>query len=195
MASNHLPQLPQPLSFAAELIKARNELGYTQSQLSTKSGLSLSAIKAYEAGRNMPGARELVELCQALQVSPNKLLFGRELPFENSSINSLADSVREDEAVVIGRMVGYMHLLAHDERIAIQTLAHSIAVARHKEEKVTETLATTDMLVGFQRAIIEQSRDAVVTGKPIKMSDFQAKLESFMARQGHIPKPKKLPKK
>lgn len=195
MLSSHIPRLPEPLSFSAELIKARNELGFTQSQLSASSGLSLSAIKAYEAGRNMPASRELVALCQALQVSPNKLLFGRELPFENSAINSLADDVPETEAVVMGRMVAYMNMLAHEEKVAIQTLAHSIAIARHGEKKVKDNLLGADILVGMTRDLMNRTRDAVVSGRPINTDDVSEKAEAFLERQGHIDDPKKLPKK
>src|SRR5690606_4832477 len=96
-----LPELPSPTAFASELIKARTELGLTQSKLAEQSGLSVSAIKAYESGRNLPGARELRELCQALQVSPNKLLFGTEAPFKERTLtNLLADGIEEEAHVL-----------------------------------------------------------------------------------------------
>src|SRR4051812_31321179 len=66
------------MSIASELIRARDERGITQAHLAELSGVSRSAIKGYESGRNMPGARELKALCQALAVSPNRLLFGAE---------------------------------------------------------------------------------------------------------------------
>ncbi|BBP05318.1 hypothetical protein TPL01_14930 [Sulfuriferula plumbiphila] len=41
-------------------------------------GISRLALSRYEAGKFMPGARELRILCHALGVSPNWLLFGSE---------------------------------------------------------------------------------------------------------------------
>lgn len=42
-------------------------------------GISRLAISRYEAGKFIPGARELRILCDALGVSPNWLLLGREM--------------------------------------------------------------------------------------------------------------------
>ena len=73
------------LSIANELINARTALGFTQVQLAEVSGVSRSAIKGYESGRNMPGSRELRALCVALAVTPNQLLFGvEEVTFDDA---------------------------------------------------------------------------------------------------------------
>lgn len=196
MSDPHLPQLPEPISFASELIKARNDLGLTQSQLSGKSGLSLSAIKAYESGRNMPGARELRELCNALQVSPNKLLFGKELPFEPRTVmDQLTYGEPEKEAVARVRAMMLFCLLASDEREAIFTLARSLAVARHGVDEVKNAMLGADLMAGMTREMIQAGSDAVHTGTPMDMDSFGPNLEAFMDRQGHNPDPKRLPKK
>lgn len=196
MSDPHLPQLPEPISFASELIKARNDLGLTQSQLSGKSGLSLSAIKAYESGRNMPGARELRELCNALQVSPNKLLFGKELPFEPRTVmDQLTYGEPENEAVARVRAMMLFCLLASDEREAIFTLARSLAVARHGVDEVKNAMLGADLMAGMTREMIQAGSDAVHTGTPMDMDSFGPNLEAFMDRQGHNPDPKRLPKK
>lgn len=196
MSDPHLPQLPENISFASELIKARTDLGFTQSQLSTKCGLSLSAIKAYESGRNMPGARELRELCQALQVSPNKLLFGKELPFEARTVmDALTNGESEDELVSRTRAMMMFCLLASDECESIMTLARSLAIARHGLEKVKETLLGADFMAGTIREMIQQGSHAVETGTPLNPKLFGSNLDAFMQRQGHIPDPRKLPKK
>jgi len=192
----HLPQLPENISFASELIKARNDLGLTQSQLASKSGLSLSAVKAYESGRNMPGARELRELSQALQVSPNKLLFGKELPFEPRSVmEQLTGGESEDEAVARVRAMMLFCLLASDERESIYTLARSLAVARHGVETVKQALMGADFYAGAIREMIQRGSDAVATGTPMNTDLLEPSLVAFMERQGHNPDPKKLPKK
>ncbi len=187
----HLPALPETISFASELIRARGELHLTQSQLAESSGLSLSAIKAYEAGRNMPGTRELRELCQALQISPNKLLFGTELPFEKRTLaNLLVDGETEDEHVNRARSSFLLSLLATDEQEAVITLAKSIAISRHGLEKVKETLLAADLIVGMGRSLNEHARDHLNANKPVDPKAAVEKLEGFMDRRGHIPKPK-----
>lgn len=196
MSDPHLPQLPENISFASELIKGRNDLGLTQNQLSSKSGLSLSAIKAYETGRNMPGARELRELCNALQVSPNKLLFGKELPFEPRTVmDQLTYGEPENEAVARVRAMMLFCLLASDEREAIFTLARSLAVARHGVDEVKNAMLGADFMAGLTREMIQAGSDAVRTGTPMDVDSFGPNLEAFMDRQGHNPDPKRLLKK
>lgn len=196
MNSQALPELPTPGTFASELIRARTELGLTQSKLAEQSGLSVSAIKAYESGRNLPGARELRELCQALQVSPNKLLFGTELPFKNRTFaNLLVDAVDEDDHVLQGRTMLLMQLLTKDEQRAVGTLVSSLAVARHGADKAKEHATAADLFVGMGRDLYQQTRDALNAGKPIDTEKAGERLENFMERQGHTSDPKKLPRK
>lgn len=188
MSEPHLPQLPEEISFASELIKARAELGLTQAQLAGKSGLSLSAIKAYESGRNMPGARELRELCQSLQISPNKLLFGTETPFKAQSVlNSLTEDAAQNNDLMRVRLALLSNLLASDERQAIYTLIHSIAIARHGEKEVKEALLGGDFLAGMVRILSKKTSDSIRTGKPLEIDDAGELLESFLAEQGHQP--------
>lgn len=193
MSDPHLPHLPENISFASELIKARDELGLTQSQLASKSGLSVSAIKAYESGRNMPGARELRELCQALQVSPNKLLFGKELPFSPRSVmDALVDIESENDTVARMRATMLLFMISSDERASILTLVQSLAVARHGMEKVKESILGADLFTGFAREVMQATNEAYRTGNPIDGESFGKRFEDFMDRQGHIPDPKKL---
>lgn len=194
MSKPQLSELAEPLSFASEVIKARNELNLTQSQLAASSGLSLSSIKSYESGRNMPAARELRELCQALQVSPNKLLFGKELPFSQSVADALADGESENEAVSRVRTMFLIGMLASNEQQAIFTLAKGIALARHGDAKVKEALIAADVMSGTVRSTMGMLRDSTRGVEP-DPERFGTELEAFMDRQGHLPDPKRLPKK
>lgn len=149
------PEAPNPhesFAFASELIKARNDLGLTQSQLSTQSQVSLSAIKGYETGRNVPGARELRELCKTLRVTPNKLLFGVETPFATLNTEDQA-KVPDDKGLDVqrGRIALLANLLSFDESYAIYTLVHSIAIARHGEQMVRDHLAAGDFITALMR--------------------------------------------
>lgn len=143
-----IPQSPplENLAFASELIKARNDLGLTQSQLSAQSRVSLSAIKGYETGRNMPGGRELRELCLVLRVTPNKLLYGVESPFPalNADDPAAVDG-KKGRAVQRGRIATLVNLLSFDESFAIYSLVHSIAVARFGEREVRASLEIADL--------------------------------------------------
>lgn len=192
MNSTELPPLPEPSTFASDLIKARTALGLTQSALSHQSGLSLSAIKAYETGRNLPGARELRELCQVLQVSPNKLLFGSEQPFGNKSlVDQFADGPPENDHVRAARTASLMLLLASDESASVLTLVRALAAARHGEEKVRQAVLGADLMVGMSRELASQAKSMEGSGALPAPGDFGAHLEAFMDRQGHIPDPKK----
>lgn len=184
------------MMFASELIKARQDKGYTQSQLSEQSGLSLSAIKAYESGRNQPGARELKQLCAALQISANKLLFGTELPFNARSwLDLITDATVEEDSVQRARTGWLLHLLSSDERHAIFTLIQSIANARHGESVVRQHIQTSDMQMAMMTGMAEDAKLKQQTGAGMSKEAMQQWIENFMVRFGHIPEPIKLPKK
>lgn len=70
---------------------AREAKGISQSDLHAKTGLSRTVLINYEAGRHKPGTRELRLLCDALEVSPNYLIYGTEETRHKS--DSLADVV------------------------------------------------------------------------------------------------------
>jgi len=142
---------------ASALIRARNELGLSQAQLSTQSGVSRSAIKGYESGRNMPGARELKALCHVLQVSPTELLYGSEEAFrgraylgsgvvwtEIRSSDTDTSPSEADTSRARWRLHAVTSLLALDEVAALSKLARSIAVARHGVDRVNGVIRVGD---------------------------------------------------
>jgi len=147
----------EALGIANALIKARNELGLTQAQLSESSGISRSAIKGYETGRNMPGTRELKALCLVLKVSPNQLLFGTETPFDGEPppTGGLADLKRlmasdPDEARLMRvRLAMLASSLTTDEMASVYNIIHALAVARHGGEVVQQQLDRADVLTGL----------------------------------------------
>lgn len=131
---------------ASALIRARNELGLSQAQLAGTSGVSRSAIKGYESGRNMPGARELKALCHVLRVSPTELLYGSEDAFRGRSGSGPGDFGMRD--LDISRARWRLHaitsLLAIDEVAALSKLARAIAVARHGVERLDKVVRVGD---------------------------------------------------
>jgi len=187
------PPLPEEsiesLGIASALISARNALGMTQADLAEQSGISRSAIKGYETGRNMPGSRELRALCKTLRVSPNMLLFGSEAPFEASSINAdsppgmrllLGDP--EDMKRARARLSMLADLLTTDEVDALLRLMTSLATARHGPELVTKQLVGADLMTAMGVAMQEAAKSG---GKPV---DFEAVMEASMRRGGNTSK-------
>jgi len=131
---------------ATELIRARTRAGMSQSQLAERSGLSRNAVMAYESGRNKPGAREIKLLCEALKLTPNKLIFGSEEPFKQTEnvFDALGLTSENQEAVLFSVV---FNMLGRDERQAVITLVHNLLEARHGEKfremiEVTKIMAT-----------------------------------------------------
>lgn len=141
MSSSSAASAPEEPSdgIASALIKARNEQGLTQAQLSDLSGVSRSAIKAYETGRNMPGSRELKALCRILKVSPTVLLYGSEDSFA-AQIDGGTTEDEYDHTRARWQVLALARMLASDEVAALIKLMRAIAVARHGVDKVARNL-------------------------------------------------------
>jgi len=63
---------PEPL--AATLKAFRESLDLTQQELADKTGLKPAAISHFETGLRTPSIPNIIRLCRALNVSPNRLL-------------------------------------------------------------------------------------------------------------------------
>lgn len=176
---------------ASELINARTERGFSQAHLAEVSGVSRSAIKGYESGRNMPGARELRALCQALHVTPNRLLFGTEAPSfagdDASRVEAMLRSDPEDKAVPRARLAAIGDLLTSEETSSLLLLAQAIATARHGAERVRQTLLGADFMAGIARTMMESTAEAARTGSKIDPEGSAQKLDAFLRRQGNKP--------
>lgn len=142
----------------------------------------------------MPGARELRELCQALEISPNKLLFGTEYPFQEPKFEEIIVDHPEHELLSHGRLIALLNLVTADERQAVITLLRSLALARHGEEKVKAEMTDADALFGVMVAMLKVNQAAHEEGKPLSADEIAQRmsdeLEQLMSKQGHIPKPK-----
>lgn len=146
----------------------------------------------------MPGSRELRELCQALEISPNKLLFGTEFPFKEPSFEEVIVDHPEHELLSHGRVIALLRLVTADDRKAVMTLLRSLALARHGEEKIKSEIADADAIFGVMLSMLKVSKAAQTKGSPLSEEEIAQmtsdELEKFMAKQGHIPAPEKLPK-
>lgn len=195
VTTHPLPPLPNAFAFGSALIKAREAKGFTQRQLADASGVSLSAIKAYESGRNLPGARELREICQAVEVSPNRMLFGVEQPFsDRTTLDVLmqATSTPLDEHLLPLRLGTLAALLAPEERDALLTLGTSLAIARHGDEAVRTALHQTDGLAIASRALMTATAEAHQSGAPIDptlvVKEMERSLQTLAGDTERLPK-------
>jgi transcriptional regulator with XRE-family HTH domain len=186
----------EALGIASALIKARNALGMTQSELSEQSGISRSAIKGYETGRNMPGSRELRALCKTLRVSPNMLLFGTEQPF--AGVEPAADAhpgMRlllgdpEDAKKARMRLAFLADLLTPDEVDAVLRLLTSLATARHGSDLVSHQIVGADLMTAMALEMQEVARTGGESAKD--SAAIRARMEAFMDRNGHKPQSEK----
>lgn len=193
MPDRQNPAPAQPtdgLSIASELISARSERGFTQAQLADLSGVSRSAIKAYETGRNMPGSRELRALCVALQCTPNRLLFGTETPAfgtdDVSEFEALLRADPEEAQFARVRLAMLCTLMTGDEYRSVLQLVQSLALARHGIERVKEVVAQADFQTSMIRSMMEEGVVAAKAGKPVDPDAVARGAIKRMQREGHI---------
>lgn len=60
-------------TLGTRLLKLREAKGWTQTELSRRANLSVSAVSQFEAGNRAPSFDALMKLCQALEVSVDLL--------------------------------------------------------------------------------------------------------------------------
>jgi transcriptional regulator with XRE-family HTH domain len=145
-------------AIAAELRKAREASGASFSDLHRVTGLSRTTLHQYEAGTRKPGAREIRLLCDALNTTPNRLIYGTEEPFKGKSrLHAMLDLSSED--LRTARLAMLLMMLSKDERDAwITLLGESIKARTGGGEKLDATLdaieaATEVMASGMAEAI------------------------------------------
>ena len=141
----------EKLVLSPELVQAREKLGFTQAQLATESGVSLSAIKSYEIGRTFPGAREIRQLCQALKLTPNKLLFGVDDPF---SVQQAGDAARfpglTPAEVYRWRMKFLVDHLSAEECASLYFLMSALVRSRRGAAELETTEEEADLFAGVE---------------------------------------------
>lgn len=160
---------------AAELRKAREAKGVGLSDLHRLTKLSRTTLHQYEAGTRKPGTRELRLLCDALQVTPNRLIYGSEVPFkEGSRLHAMLNVTNED--LRTARLAILLQMLSKDERDAWVTLLAESLKARVKEdlpkvldhvEEATKVLVT-EVAQAFEGAMPTEMLEEV--GRKIEAS-------------------------
>lgn len=72
--------------FSSNLKNARENSGYTRSELADKLGVSKNTVTAYEINQNYPTFITLVRLIELLEVDASELLFGNVKKKDTSKI-------------------------------------------------------------------------------------------------------------
>ena len=115
---------------------ARESKGLSHSDLHRITGVSRMVISKYESGQNKPGAREIRLLCDALEVSPNQLIYGTEEPLRKSV--GLAESLLDMgqgavlPVVLIAPMLGAM--LGREDTRTLLNLIESLLRAKSPQD-------------------------------------------------------------
>lgn len=146
---------------AAELRNAREASGKSFSDLHRLTGLSRTTLHQYESGTRKPGAREIRLLCDALGVTPNRLIYGAEEPFkEKSRLHALLGVTNED--LRTARLAILLTMLSKEERDAwITLLGESLKARTGGGGKLDEALnaiqAATEVMASDMANIIQEA--------------------------------------
>lgn len=175
------PSLPPSIEdgIGIRLKAAREGKGLSQSDLHNKTGLSRTVLINYEAGRHKPGARELRMLCDALEVSPNQLLYGTEEP--HSRTTGLADTILNmgqaaiAPTLLIAPMLGSM--LGKDDTRMLLNLIESLLKAKSPQD-YAHVMEIVKIFKGFADASpgIVDGLMTDLQNDPAKLVEFQQQL-------------------
>lgn len=130
------------LKIGTRIQETRESLRMTQGELAdlTKSldsdekGISRAVISLYEAGTNRPSPREIRLLCEALQVTPNYLIYGDERPFDaTSNYARLGTISRRSDPEGYAWVAYVMSVIHHNHYDAVMKLVLDLARGWNKE--------------------------------------------------------------
>lgn len=177
--------------FASTLVRARSALSITQNELHKRTGISREAIKGYESGRNKPGVRELKALCEALQISPNQLIFGTEEPFKMKG--DVHGMLTETGSFNWLKLAALFDLLTAKEKESFLFLLQSILLARHSKEEVEKKIGSMEVVAGMFGALMGGAAHVKSGGDPEKLPEVATKYfeEYMLSRFGPPPGEKK----
>ena len=167
-------------SISYEIKRAREKRDLTISDLSRLTGISRTVLFGYEGGRTRPGAREIRLIAQALRVSPNRLIFGDEKPFEpKSGLAPLVELIASNPtnavvtSVLLIPIVGAV--LTKEEWTAILSIVGSLVEARDKKAFAVLT-AMTEVMSEFTGNPAGLAQMSELQNDPAKMAEMQEKV-------------------
>lgn len=146
-----------------------------------KRGIARTTLRAYELGVSKPGIRELRILSQALGVSTNRLIFGKD------DIGTLAPSgdiaverptvmgKSPEEIVALTRFLVAMYKLGNQERDAVFRVAASLASSKLGEVEYRKLMDLTQELV---ETYLDVQADNLAKGQFLTPENATAMLEA-----------------
>lgn len=142
--------IDEDTAFAERLRAAREERGFTQGAVATRTkwvdpqekGVSRTAIIGYEQGATKPSTRELRLLCEVLHVTPNKLIYGTDSAGK-AALPSLEFFNRNESSGLRDVLTLSLALLAlkGHERDSLLTLVLSLAGRQLGDKKLSSLLS------------------------------------------------------
>lgn len=114
---------------------AREAKKLSQIDMHKITGLSRTVLINYEAGRHKPGAREIKLICDALQISPNYLIYGTEEPhkIEDGLAGKLLSMGEEAFMPLIVLVPILAGILDHEEKRTLLKLVEALIKAKSQD--------------------------------------------------------------
>ncbi len=113
------------MSFGKNLSRFRKEKGLTQEDLVNKSGVGISQIRRYEAGKSSPTLEVITRLARGLGISIDQLVFEKD---KGIAASKLMDRELLEQFEMIS-------LLEEEERQAVKKILEGVIV-KHQVEKM-----------------------------------------------------------
>ena len=114
---------------------AREAKKLSQIDMHKITGLSRTVLINYEAGRHKPGAREIKLICDAIQISPNYLIYGTEEPhkIEDGLAGKLLSMGEEAFMPLIVLVPILAGILDHEEKRTLLKLVEALIKAKSQD--------------------------------------------------------------
>lgn len=144
------------LAIGNEIGRALEVKKMTVTKLHQETGISRTVLQGYLKGRYKPGARELKLLSQALDCSPNRLLFGREDIRESGYLDELVGNA--EKTLNASQLAIIFAVLTREEQHAAMTL---LALMAERHVGGRDNLAQALKAAGLVMAVLEAQGPAL----------------------------------
>ncbi|HBO7395085.1 TPA: helix-turn-helix transcriptional regulator [Pseudomonas aeruginosa] len=108
------------MTVAQNIRKAREAKGFTQEEAAARCGISLSMLKKYESGANLPTADKIANLASGLGVSADEIIFEtdqRSVPAELVALFKEITRLPEQDQAEIRRALKSHLMILHQQHM------------------------------------------------------------------------------
>ena len=168
---------------AAELSRARTKAGVSHSELNRRTGISRTVLIGYEKGRTKPGARELRLICDALAVTPNRLIYGMEAPFEADMLRDPFQALGFRGNVFDNLIVAFLFsMLTRDEQKALLVMTQSLLESRHGKADIELAIKEAELVPILTIDVLRQLFPVDMTNPTMtpELDALKTALEAFV---------------